>query len=99
MVTDSVATAHQLLTKGMEALRAAGDTDDDILDLLRVSQTIGRQLTAFDVTTLGELQRRGTFTERGYTSTTNALGDMLGMQRSDARLRIVAAEQVCPRVG
>src|SRR3954469_15226668 len=45
------------------------------------------------------LERRGTFAERGYKSTASALGDLVGWERFEARRRLIAAEQVCPRVG
>lgn len=57
-----------------------------------------RQLDTLTVSTIATLQRRGTFTERGYTTTTGVLGDLLGWERFEAR-RVVAAEQICPRIG
>jgi 5-methylcytosine-specific restriction protein A len=39
------------------------------------------------------------FAERGYRSSVTALGDLLGWERFDARRKLVAAEQVRPRIG
>ncbi|WP_433555778.1 DUF222 domain-containing protein [Pseudonocardia xinjiangensis] len=58
-----------------------------------------RGLDRLVVATVSALERRGTFAERGYKSTPAALGDLLGWERFEARQRVVAAEQVCPRVG
>jgi 5-methylcytosine-specific restriction protein A len=37
--------------------------------------------------------------QRGYRSATNAVVDLLGWERPEARRRVVAAEQVTARVG
>ncbi len=51
------------------------------------------------MSTVSVLQRRGTFAERGYTSTAGALSDLLGWERFEARRRVHAADSVCPRIG
>ena len=48
---------------------------------------------------LADLERRGTFSERGYRSSAAALTDLLGWERADARGHLSAAEHVRPRVG
>ena len=55
--------------------------------------------TGSTVDTVAALERRGVFAERGYKSAAAALGDLLGWERFEARRRVVAAEQVTPRVG
>lgn len=48
---------------------------------------------------MSELQRRGAFAERGYRTPVSALCDLAGWERFEARRRLLAAEQVCPRIG
>jgi Domain of unknown function (DUF222) len=97
-----LATAHRLLTEAIDELCAAADTgatDDDLLSVLTLCEGTSRRLDRLTVATLSTLQRRGTFAERGYKSTASALGDLIGWERFEARRRLIAAEQVCPRVG
>jgi hypothetical protein len=58
-----------------------------------------RRLDRVTVDAVAALERRGAFAERGYTSPTAALSDLLGWERIDSRRRVVAAEQVTPRTG
>ena len=39
------------------------------------------------------------FAEHGYKSAVQALSDLLGWERFEARRRVTAAEQVTPRIG
>jgi 5-methylcytosine-specific restriction protein A len=101
-VSDSPLTsAHRLLNEEVDALSAATDaaTDDELLSVLTLCEGTSRRLDRLTVATVATLERRGTFAERGYKSTPAALGDLLGWERFEARTRVVAAEQVCPRVG
>ncbi|GAA1306226.1 HNH endonuclease signature motif containing protein [Pseudonocardia xinjiangensis] len=101
-VSDSpLTTAHRLLVEAIDALSAATDaaTDDELLSVLTLCEGTSRRLDRLTVATVATLERRGTFAERGYTSTPAALGDLLGWERFEARQRVVAAEQVCPQVG
>ena len=102
MPDSPLATAHRHLTAAIDELSAAagtGATDDELLSALTLYEATSRRLDRLTVTTLSDLQRRGTFAERGYTSTAAALGDLLGWERFEARRRVTAAEQVCERVG
>src|SRR4029079_18614241 len=67
--------------------------------VLRLCETVVRQLDQVTVATVAGLDRDGAFVERGYRSATQALSDLLGWERFEARRRTVAAEQVVPRVG
>ena len=58
-----------------------------------------RGLDQVGVAALAELERRGTFGERGYRSSAAALADLLGWERADAKRHLSAAEHVGPRVG
>jgi 5-methylcytosine-specific restriction protein A len=100
--TDRVAAAHRLLVEAVDALVAAagpGAGDGELLSVLTVCEGVARRLDRVVVGAVADLERRGTFAERGYKSSAGALGDMLGLERFEARRRVVAAEQVCPRAG
>jgi len=51
------------------------------------------------VAVVADLLRRGTFAERGYRNSVTAVADLMGGDRAEARRRVIAAEQVCPRAG
>ncbi len=94
--------AYRLATEALAALEAAADpaaTDDELVASLRTVEGLRRRLDRLTVGTTAALARRGTFAERGYPSATQALAELLGMERYDARCRAVAAEQVCERIG
>lgn len=101
MSAGSLDTAHRLLAQAVDALRAVAEsgTDDELVSLLTVCEGAVRRLDRITVDAVAALERRGTFSERGYKSTVGALGDLLGWERFEARRRVVAAEQVTPRVG
>lgn len=101
-VSDSpLALAHRLLTEAVDALAgAAGQAGDvELISVLTLGEGTVRRLDRVTVGALAELERRGTFAERGYRSPATALGDLLGWERFDARRRLVAAEQVHLRTG
>jgi Domain of unknown function (DUF222)/HNH endonuclease len=101
-VSDSpLAHAHRLLTEAVDAVAAAGVAagDDELLSALTLCEGTVRRLDRVTVTALADLERRGVFAERGYRSSVTALGDLLGWERFDARRKLVAAEQVRPRIG
>jgi hypothetical protein len=100
-MSETVADAHRRLIEAIAVLQSATDngTDEERLAALRVNEGILRQLTVHGVQTTAELTRRGAFTERGYKSPTLALTEQLGIEYYDARLRVTATQQVCPRVG
>ena len=95
-------TASRLFAQAIEALREAAApaaTEAELLGALTVGEGVRRALDQAGVTVLSDLERRGTFSERGYRSSAAALGDLLGWERADARRLLSAAEHVRPRVG
>jgi hypothetical protein len=98
-----VAEAHRHLQAAFDALRAAAEspqaTDDELLSILTVAEGHARQLDQLTVSTVATLQRRGTFSARGYKKPAGALADLLGWEWFQARRRVVAADQACPRIG
>lgn len=102
MTDTALALAHRLMTQAMGAVRAAagpGAGDDELVSVLRLCEGAVRQLDRATVDAVASLERRGVFAERGYQSTSAALSDLMGWERPQARRRVVAAEQVTPRVG
>ncbi|TQM09280.1 HNH endonuclease signature motif containing protein [Pseudonocardia kunmingensis] len=99
----AVAAAHQHLQEALDELRQAAESglasDPELLSVLTVSEGLSRQLEHLTVATTAALQRRGTFTDRGYRDTTGALTDLLGCDRFEAHRRVVAAEQACEQIG
>lgn len=101
MPTGPLATTHRHLGAALDQLStvATGASPDELLSVLTMCEGAARRLDQIVVAALATLERSGTFTERGYPSTAGALSDLLGWERFDARRRVTAAEQVCPRVG
>ena len=93
--------AHDLLTEAVDAVAAAGQnaSDDELLSVLMLCEGVTRRLDRVAVDTIAALTRRGVFAERGYSTPAVALRDVLGWERFEARRRVVAAEQVTPRIG
>src|SRR5689334_24848056 len=94
--------ASRLFAQAVASLReAAGPaaSEADLLGVLTVGEGVRRGLDRAGVAALADLERRGTFGERGYRSSAAALGDLLGWERAEARRHLTAAEQVRPRVG
>jgi 5-methylcytosine-specific restriction protein A len=90
------------VVEAVDALtEAAGPaaTADEALSVLTVCEGVVRQLDRLVVSVVADLVRRGVFTERGYRDAVTALADLLGWDRAEARRRVSAAEQVCPRTG
>jgi hypothetical protein len=86
----------------MDATRAAvgpAASGDDMVSILLLCEGLRRQLDQIAVGAVADLERRGLFAERGYQSSAAALSDLLGWERPTARRRVIAAEQVTPRVG
>ena len=101
-VTESpLTTAQRLSAQATDALRGVADAGRraERMSVLRLCETVVRQLDQVTVATVAGLDRDGAFVERGYRSATQALSDLLGWERFEARRRTVAAEQVVPRVG
>jgi hypothetical protein len=72
------------------ALRAAAGpaaSEAELLGVLTVGEGVRRALEQAGVAALADLERRGTFSERGYRSSAAALGDLLGWERAEARPR------------
>ena len=102
MSSGPVGLAHRLLTEAVDALSTAAGpaaTDDELLSMLTLCKGAARRLDRLVVGAVAELERRGTFAERGYKSAAVALADLLGWERFEARRRVTAAEQVCQRAG
>ena len=66
--------------------------------MLALCEATVRQLDQVTVATVAGLDH-GVLAERGYGSAVQALSDLLGWERFEARRRVVAAEQVTPRIG
>jgi hypothetical protein len=100
-VTDSArAVLGRLLDEATELDVALGSAaDDELLAALPGVEAVARRLDRLVVDAVAALQRRGVLAERGYRSTAGALADLLGWDRGEARRCVVAAEQVCSRVG
>jgi 5-methylcytosine-specific restriction protein A len=69
------------------------------VSVLALCEATVRQLDQVTVATVADLDRDGAFAERGYKSAVQALSDLLGWERFEARRRMTAAEQVTPRTG
>ena len=97
-----VVAAHRLVVEAVDALaEAAGPaaTPDEALSVLTLCEGVTRRLDQLVVGLVADLVRRGVFAERGYRDTVTAVADLLGWDRAEARRRVSAAEQVCPRTG
>ncbi|GAA1277457.1 hypothetical protein GCM10009609_45760 [Pseudonocardia aurantiaca] len=102
MSSGPVGLAHRLLTEAVDALSTAAGpaaTDDELLSMLTLCKGAARRLDRLVGGAVAELERRGTFAERGYKSAAVALADLLGWEQFEARRRVTAAEQVCQRAG
>ena len=98
----SLEVAGRLFSQAVEVLRdAAGQaaSEADLLGVLTLGEGVRRALDQAGVAALADLERRGTFSERGYRSSAAALADLLGWERAEARGHLSAAEHVRPRVG
>src|SRR4051812_24554476 len=97
-----VGAAHRLLTEAVDELAAIGTpaaAAEDLLAVLTISGGVARRLDQIVVGVVADLLRRGTFAERGYRNAVTAVADLMGWDRAEARRRVNAAEQVCPRAG
>jgi Domain of unknown function (DUF222) len=101
MPTPRVAAARSLLREAIDALgeMAGSGDDEERLSVLALCEVATRRLDQTVVTAVAGLERDGAFTERGYSSPARALVDLLGWEGREARRRVVAAEEVTPRVG
>ena len=102
MTSSPVVAAHGHLTEAVDELSAACTptaTADDLLSVLTIGEGVARRLDQSVVAVVADLLRRGTFAERGYRNAVTAVADLVGWDRAEARRRVSAAEQVCPRNG
>jgi 5-methylcytosine-specific restriction protein A len=101
MSTASLIDAHRLLLQAVDALdQAAGPSGDaELVSVITLCETVVRRLDRVTVDAVAALEQRGVFAAKGHKSAAGALGDLLGWERFEARRRVVAAEQVTPRVG
>jgi hypothetical protein len=100
MSVSPAVAAHRLVVEAVDALAdAAGPmaTSDEALSVLTMCEGVARRLDQLVVGIVADLVRRGVFAERGYRDAVAALADLLGWDRAEARRRVSAAEQVCPR--
>jgi 5-methylcytosine-specific restriction protein A len=99
-MTATARAAGRLADHALALAAAVGSaTDDELVAVLPAVEVVTRRLDRLVVETVATLQRRGVFGERGYRSAAGALADLTGWDRFEARRRVVAAEEVCPRVG
>ena len=96
-----LAAAQRLFAQATEALRgvAAAGSAEERVSVLRLCETVARQLDYIAVATVAGLDRDGVFTDKGYRSPTQALSDLVGWERFEAHRRTTAAGQVVARVG
>jgi uncharacterized protein DUF222/HNH endonuclease len=101
MTESPLAAVQRLFAQAVDALRevAGAGSADERVAVLTVCAGVGRQLDLVTVAAVAGLDRDGVFTERGYRSPVLALADLVGWERFEARRRVVAAEQVTPRIG
>jgi Domain of unknown function (DUF222) len=101
MSTPPAAAADSLFAQAVDAWAAVVESgsDDERIAVLSACERASRRLDRLAVEAVAALERRGTFAERGYKSASGAVADLLGCERFEARRRVVAAEQVVPRVG
>ena len=101
MTESPSAAAQRLLVQAADALlEAAGSSSDaELVALLGTCESVVRRLDRATVDAVAALDRRGVFAEHGYRSPVQALSDLLGWERFEARRRVTAAEQVTPRTG
>ena len=101
MTESPTAAAQRLLLQAVDALAAATGSagDAELVALLTTCEAATRRLDRITVDAVAALERRGVFADRGYKSPVQALADLLGWERFEARRRVVAAEQVTPRTG
>ena len=102
MTDTALALAHRLVAQAVDAVRGAAGPSasaDELMSVLTLCEGVVRQMDQVTMDTVAGLERRGAFSERGYRSSAAAVADLLGWERFEARRRVVAAEQVTPRVG
>ena len=101
MTESPSAAAQRLLVQAADALleAASSGSDAELVALLSTCESVVRRLDRATVDAVAALDRRGVFAEHGYRSPVQALSDLLGWERFEARRRVVAAEQVTPRTG
>ena len=96
MTESPSAAAQRLLAQAADALvEVVGSSSDaELVALLTTCESVVRRLDRVTVSAVAALERRGVFAEKGYRSPVEALSDLLGWERFEARRRVVAAEQV-----
>ena len=101
MTESPSAAAQRLLVQAADALldAASSSSDAELVALLSTCESVVRRLDRATVDAVAALDRRGVFAEHGYRSAVQALSDLLGWERFEARRRVTAAEQVTPRTG
>ena len=93
--------ADRLLAQAFDVLSAVAESgaDAEVVAVVTRCEAAVRRLDRISVDAVAGLERRGVFAAHGYKSPTLAVADLLGCERFEARRRVVAAEQVTPRIG
>ncbi len=101
MTESPLAAAQRLFAQALDALRGVAEAGaaDERVSVLTLCEAVARQLDQVTVAAVAGLDREGVFSDKGYKSPAQALSDLLGWERFEARRRTVAAEQVTPRTG
>jgi 5-methylcytosine-specific restriction protein A len=101
MTESPLAAAQRLFAQAVDALRGVAEAGaaDERVSVLTLCEAVARQVDQVTVATVAALDREGVFSDKGYKSPVQALSDLLGWERFEARRRTVAAEQVTPRAG
>ena len=88
--------AAELLSGSGSGSGSAGVASDaELVEQLRVAGRVARAAQRCALTAAAELTQRGVFAARGQRADT-ALADLLGVELTEARRVLTAAEQVCP---
>ena len=100
MSTGSLATARRLLAEALDALcaTAASGADDELVGLLAVCEATARRIDRIAVDAVAALERRGTFTDRGYSSPVAANGNIYLTTLEDGTVTVLKAGTTKPEV-
>ncbi|WP_375491166.1 DUF222 domain-containing protein, partial [uncultured Jatrophihabitans sp.] len=93
-----LAAAHTLLDDLLTVDRT-GDTDDEVLAVLRETERLRRRLDAVDYRGIHEAERRGLPHAHGCKTTGRLLEQMLRVNSTTAHDRVKAAAAAGPRTG
>jgi hypothetical protein len=92
-----VVSAGDELVAALLAAADPGAPENDALDALREYGQLVRRVEYAGVALIAALERRSTFTSRGYARACDAVADVWGWDRAVAQRRFKAAEAVIER--